>query len=288
MKELIRVTTENGNSLRTLEDVRNMVVANCDRVAKVGNWPAHIPVLSLAERVPSSDERAPGFDAGIACALGLIPTDRQALSCKLHAAYTEEAVAQVRQEIVKLRQWYRNSSWDDTGRDSETMWWLLACSFCTEKQTPDEFLEAVEQFAFYARTVKQEKTADGPACRALNEYDKMSDSYLVAGGVPVATKDGGMQAAYIHGHDLAIQPANFGDDQGLWFVGTYKECGLGLEDFEWDAGHGSTRRYISSGEIDPKGNSGPVHGSKQFVKTGSLWELERVVSVARRHLHKNG
>jgi hypothetical protein len=61
---------------------------------------------------------------------------------------------------------------------------------------------------------------------------------------------------------------------GTWFVGTFRES-LGIpDDFVWGT------------ELDKEGRpmSGPVHGSKNFVKCYSLDELAQVVGIAQRYL----
>lgn len=250
---------------------------NCKRVAELGEWPAWIPPESLVERVPQSSEKREGFDAGIACALDLIPRGKQKLSATLHANYTPEAVAQIRLEIAQLR-WVVDCSLSCSTKtlmralDSETCWWLLACSLCNEEGMDSvEFKRTIEDFV--------ELLADDPmsrVLRAVREADKMSESFDLPGtehecitnrfgNVAVALRDGGMQGAYIHGHDLAIQYMH-----RIWFVGTYFPS-LGLpEDFKWGT------------ETDPESGqptSGPVHGSKQFVKAANMDELMRVLEA---------
>ena len=62
----------------------------------LGNWPVWIENESMTNRIPTKkSDRSAGFDAGIACALDLIPKDRQRLSAILHANYTIEATKQV-------------------------------------------------------------------------------------------------------------------------------------------------------------------------------------------------
>lgn len=231
------------------------------RVAALGAWPAWIGPESLTDRIPVADEEASGFDAGIACALDLIPRDKQQLAAKLHAAYTEEAVEQVRAEIVEL------------DPDSETCWWLAGCAVCIEGRVDrDTFLDQVKQFV---RLAGDRKLRLAEAKRTL---DEMLSTFTVSeqgplAGVPYGEVDGCQQGAYLAGYDLAAMKAEFTDEPALYFLGTFRET-LGLDMFLW------------SGEIDSQGRarSGPVHGSRQFVKCTSFDELARAAAVARRTL----
>jgi hypothetical protein len=233
------------------------VSAAASRLAKLGAWPAYINAEeSLILRIPEGDIKAPGFDAGLACALDMIPRDKQKLSAILHAAYTKQAVEQVRREI-KLA--------DAEFAQSETCWWLAACSVCDEGGIDVQAFDAqIAQFS----VLVEDSLARVAAARA--EYAKMSQLFGLIDGVPVAKADGGMQGAYIAGYEWAIQPA---PQYGLFFVGTFRET-LGLEEFEW------------STKVDDQGRpmSGPVHGSRQFVKASSFDELARVVVKVRERL----
>ncbi len=101
--------------------IRTAVEANAKRVAELGEWPDYIEPGSLLERIPQEGgTKAPGFDAGIACATDMIPRDKQELAARLHANYTKEAVMQVRKEVA------------EKDPDSQTAWWLAACSLCKE------------------------------------------------------------------------------------------------------------------------------------------------------------
>jgi hypothetical protein len=240
-----------------MENVKSLVSVAASRIAELGSWPSYIDAeTSLVSRVPEGEAKAPGFDAGIACALDMIPRDKQKLSAILHAAYTEAAVEQVRREVELA---------DTEFAQSETCWWLSACAVCDEGGIDVELFEAqVVRFG----NLSLDAVARVKAARA--EYAKMSQLFGLIDGVPVAKADGGMQGAYIAGYDWAVQPA---PQYGLFFVGTFRQS-LGLEEFEWSA------------KVDDQGRpmSGPVHGSRQFVKASSFDELARVVAKVRERL----
>ncbi len=232
--------------LNTLSKIRKAVSANAARVKALGNWPEYIDeVASLVERIPTSRTKfAPGFDAGIACALNLIPENKQALSATLHANYTIDAVNQVRRESAKLKV------------DSETCWWLAACSVCDEGCTGRDVLNQIGWFNQLCVRSDLRKS------HALDTLQEMNESFKVIDDVPFAVKDGGMQGAYINGHKFAV-----GAGDGVWFVGTYLDS-LGIPSkFKWGP--------------DSK-LSGPIHGSKQFVKCANLTELNKVISYAKQ------
>lgn len=242
----------------SLEDTRRVVAEQARRVAELGRWPEWIPPASLLERVPLGAEQAAGFDAGIACCLGLIPPARQRLAACLHAAYTPEAVAQVRREAIAMHP------------ESETTWWLAACSVCREGEVDAEaFATQVADFTALARDPGARRRA------AVAEHAAMLGRFSVRSDrLAIAHEDGGMQGAYLAGHRVA---AMWAGHAGLWFVGTY-EPSLGLEGFEW-AEPGDP----AAGEAGVRqGRSGPVHGSRQFVKCADEAELERVVGRLRR------
>ena len=134
-----------GSASGVAERYRAEVATQAPRVASLGVWPPHIdPQASLTGRIPTATATATGFDAGIACALDLIPREHQQLAASLHAAYTPAAIAQVRAEVVALE------------ADSPTGWWLAACSLCVEGElTPAEFVQQVADFTVLARDPKQ-------------------------------------------------------------------------------------------------------------------------------------
>lgn len=239
------------------QNIIETVTAAASRLAELGSWPAYInAVESLTTRVPQSEyQDAPGFDAGIACALDLIPRDKQRLAAILHAAYTPEAVEQVRREAKAM------------DPDSETCWWLAACAICDLHGDGgvvlSEFQEQLEKF--------QELVAD-PAERQLAaklEFEKMSGLFQTVDGVAFGCVDGCMQGAYIAGHAWAVQ---YNPAYGIFFIGTFRES-LGLEGFPF------------SDKKDGKGRpmSGPVHGSMQFVKASSFEELARIIESVEKY-----
>lgn len=245
-----------------ISQIRETVSANMQSVADLGNWPPYINVeQSLLGRLPSEGaEKAPGFDAGIACCLGLIPQEKQALSAALHAAYTEAAVVQVRNET---------SEWD---ADSETTWWLAACSLCLEGQIDETaFLTQVDAFKALAGD-PEARLAAAKTC-----FEEMISSFKLLDGVAFSIKDGGMQGSYIAGHDFAV---GYSETFGIFFLGTFRET-LGLENFSWSD---RTEVVVIDGKEVERPLSGPVHGNRQFVKASSFDELASAVSVVREAL----
>lgn len=238
-----------------VEAILATVKNNATRVKELGKWPPHVSEESLAERVPKQgDDNAPGFDAGIACALDLIAREKQELAATLHGAYTPEAVQKVREEIKNL------------DPDSETCWWLAACSVCEEGGIDqNKFLQQLEDFKTIAADpqFRMEK--------ARQVFDTMtSDFYFdkdIGEDVPYGTKDGCIQGAYIAGYPFAVQ---YNENYGLYFIGTYEES-LGLEGFQW------------SDEKDEEGRakSGPVWGSRQFNMCANREELMRALEVVK-------
>ena len=255
---------------------RNQIEENINSVKALGEWPDYIDArASLLGRIPAMDGTTfgPGFDAGIAVALNLIPWDKQALSAKLHANYSAESVAQVRSEIKAIEDGHEDAMF------SETAHWLLANSVCNEGGvTAKGFVEQVRRFREIQKVCLLSKDdctneewnnmiKDRQAL-ILNTVEKKASVYKVlSDGVVMTSIDGGLQGAYINGYEWGVlwaQPYN------LFFIGTYRES-LGLEDFEW------------SSAVTDKGEtlSGPVHGSQQFVKCASIDELNRAVAVVK-------
>jgi hypothetical protein len=237
-----------------IDKVRTTVAANADRVAKLGEWPPYIEPGSLLERIPKEGgEKAAGFDAGIACATNLIPEDRQKLAACLHANYSKEAVLQIRQEAAAKNP------------DSETAWWLAACAVCKEGGIDQEaFLKQIEDFKILAANPEERGDA------AQKEFAVMTSAFTLKEGVPYGEKDGCIQGAYIAGYPFGSE---YSSNYGIYFIGTYEDS-LGLEDFKW------------SDEKDEKGRakSGPVFGSKQFVKCASEDEWRRAMEVVKAKL----
>jgi hypothetical protein len=244
-----RCQTSAGARGVEIEAVRAQVDAAAVRLGELGSWPEWYDRGYLAERVPSFELPAAGFDAGIACALDLIPRNRQKLAACLHAAYTEAVVGQVRRETVRL------------DPDSQSTWWLAACSVCTEGQlSPAEFFAQIAQF--------RELVADPAARLAAAErcFAEMNVSFAVEDGIAFSRVDGGMQGAYVAGYDLA---GMYGEEADLYFLGTFRKS-LGLENFAW------------SEETDEQGRlrSGPVGGSRQFVKCANKTEYRAAAAQA--------
>ena len=230
-----------------------IVRENALRVAQLGDWAdCGDPVNAMLSRVPTDNyTHAAGFDAGIACCLDIIPRDNQKLSATLHANYTPAAVEQIQREIF--------------ARDfvnTDTCWWLFCCSFCSEEQTAYEYMETSLKCAEIA------KDSDMRLELARNELFKMNNRFVLQkDGIALVTGNGGAQGAYIAGHTIAIEPMH-----GIWFVSTYEES-LGLpEDFEWED---------PPTEENPLSDSGPVWGSKNYVKAANFKELARVLECVK-------
>ncbi len=251
---LLMIDGVNQFSPTDLDFLREQVRQSVPRIAALGNWPAYIDgEKSLVSRVPTMLETAHGFDAGIACALNMIPAEKQKLSAILHAAYTEAAVEQVRREG------------EDLNPESETTWWLAACSICEEGRiSSDAFLDQLHAFRALTHDSFERVRAAG---RTLAS---MRTSYVLMDGIPLITKDGGLQGAYISGYDWGVQ---YNEAYGLFFIGTFRES-LGLEDFPFSKRVDTQNRPMS----------GPVHGSRQFVKASSIQELEAITRFVRDHL----
>lgn len=246
---------ESERILAQLRDIRRVVAANAERLAKTGGWPGWIKPDSILERIPdAADDVAPGFDAGIACTLDLIPRDKQELSARLHANYDKDAVMKIRDEIASL------------DPNSETAWWLAACYVCgTEEQANGaQFLAQIEQFKQIAKDENERLRV------ARAEIDHIRSSFTLKYGVPFGTKDGCIQGAYVAGYPFG---SSYSEGYGIYFIGTYEDS-LGLEDFPW------------SDEKDEKDRpkSGPVFGSKQFVKCANEDEWRRAIAVVQQKL----
>ncbi len=254
-KESLLVLSQNSELAKNIEGIRALVESNSERIKALGSWPAYMDAGSLVTRVPSDEKTtAPGFDAGIACALNLIPSDKQRLSAILHGAYTPEAVGQVRREVKDLQY------------GSETFYWLLACSICEEG--------GINAEAFFAQIEKFKMLLENPSlaiAAVVSEYSKMISTFGVdpelGENVPYGEIDGCMQGAYIAGHPFAVL---YNENFGIFFIGTYEET-LGLESFDWSL------------EKDEAGRakSGPVFSSRQFVKCKDKEELKRALEFVK-------
>ncbi len=187
----------------SLEEIRDRVGNESERVAELGNWPVWMKpnaAESLTNRVPGADNTAPGFDAGIACTLGLIPEDKQALSAALHGAYTPEKIAQVCQEVR------------DMNADSETAWWLAACKLCAEGEAIDEAKFKKQLSDFEDITADPEARLEAAkSCYAEKINGFETETY----GIPFGEKDGCMQGAYIAGYPVASM---YADHYGIFFI----------------------------------------------------------------------
>ncbi len=249
--------TETVSNL-SLEEIRERVGNESERVAELGNWPVWMKpnaAKSLASRIPMAGDTAPGFDAGIACTLGLIPEDKQELSASLHAAYTPEKIAQVRKEVQNMN------------ADSETARWLAACKECAGDEHVDEekFRKQLSDFDDIAVDPEARlEAANSCYAEKINGFE--IDTY----GIPFGKKDGCMQAAYIAGHPVASM---YADNYRIFFIGTPHES-LGLEDFDWED--------PDRPEDNHQGNSGPVFGSKQFIKCANEDEFRRALEVIKK------
>lgn len=225
--------------------LRQQIEEGGPRVAHLGGWPDHIDPTCLRGRIPGpGDTNAPGFDAGIACALGLIPLERQLLSARLHANYTKAAMEQVRRELERPE------------ADSETVWWLAACSVCQEG--------GIDEGGFLLQLAHFVELAVAPERRlaAVRTYtDHLKRSYSLRDGVPYGEHDSAVIAAYLDGHAFGTM---YNSLQQCYYIGTY-EASLGLEDFPWSQ---VTERL---GET----RSGPVFGSRQFVRCNTSEEYAR-------------
>ncbi len=246
-------TQETGEGLETLplEDLRTMVRQEGARVKELGEWhPAVDTEKSLVARIPETEETqaAPGFDAGLACTLDLIPRDKQKLAAMMHANINPPAIQQIRSEI---------QSWDP---DSETVWWLAACNVCDEGNIDGEKFRG-------QLTVFQELAAD-PEKRlaaAKAEYQKMTQSVdTTQFGIPFGTVDGCMHGAYISGYPIA---GMYAPEYGIFFIGTFDTpINNALADFPWK----------NPDQEGQRGTSGMI--APQFFKCADEDEFRKVIA----------
>jgi hypothetical protein len=245
--------------MSSLQYILDTISVNMDRVAKLGQWPEHHDVeKALLGRIPRRGRTAPGFDAGVACALGMIPRPRQELACKLHANYDEDSVETVRHELAYG---------DEEFAYTDTCWWLAACSVCKEGN--------VDLMTFRCQLDGFQKLMSDPEARvaaARKCYrETMASTFVVMpDGVVFTSVDGGAQGAYLAGHDIVV---SWAQNYGIFFLSTFRPS-LGLEEFAW------------SDAVDAKGQamSGSVRGSRQFVKCATFDEVMRALAIARAHL----
>jgi len=249
-------STLGANFEKDLTEIREKARDAIARLQKLGQWPVYVDGgMSILGRIPREAGRGEGLDAGLACALDLIPRNKQRLSTILHAAYTMKAVEQVRHEIIDLTS------------DSETCWWLAMSSLCVEDKLVDENRFVVQLH----EAVHLAEHAHARLAAAKRELGIMATAFEEIRGVPFVIRDGGLQGAYIAGgYDWGVQYRS-----GLFFIGTIRES-LGLENFLFSDWEDCMGRPMS----------GPVHGSQQFVKVSSFDELARATAAVEAHLGK--
>lgn len=241
-----------------LMSIISLCEQHADRLSNLGSWPEWFDAQeSLAGRVPTDGKTSPGFDAGLACVLGIIPEAKQTLAATLHAAYTPAAVEQVRRETA-----------DTMDADSESAWWLAMCSVCKEGEVDETmFLQQIEQ----AKLLAADPAARAMAARA--ELDAMKKKFTRLGdGTPFAVQDGGLQGAYLSGHAWGVL---YVEAYGIFFIGTY-QASLGLVEADF--------AFSTRVDADGRAMSGPVFGSRQFIKVSDLDELARACAVVRKTL----
>jgi hypothetical protein len=108
------------------------------------------------------------------------------------------------------------------------------------------------------------------ATAANAAFVDMTRNFQVIDGIPFSIKDGGLQGAYIAGYDWGV---HYEEAYGLFFIGTFRTS-LGLDTFPFSDRKDEAGRPMS----------GPVHGSRQFVKVSSFKELEAATRFVREHL----
>jgi hypothetical protein len=256
-----------------IQDIYECAEVGLPHVRKLGKWPNYVSDESILSRIPKEKySTAPGFDAGVAACMGYIPPSKAALACKLHASYSEEAIDQLRDETKAI---FGNS---------EACWWLAACSLCEEASEVTQlgFIQQIigmqrvyfsEQVRLQAATREYSKMVKGLDYQSIFNRDDFvyaKDGFLI----PIVYEDGKAQGAYLTGYPVVVTEVSINE---LYFVSTYKKVGLGLENFNW------------SNKKDKKGRdrSGPVHGSKQFVKCADFGELNRALEIVVEHQLNN-
>ncbi|MBU1534786.1 hypothetical protein KKF84_05670, partial [Myxococcota bacterium] len=197
----------------TIETIVERINAAVERIAETGNWPEIIDRRgTLLKRIPQEGAKAAGFDAGIAAALDLIPRDKQKLISTLHAAYSSQAVEQIREESQKMLP------------HTETCWWLAASSIVTHG--------SVDEYKFMDQIADFELLRNDPLLRrdvAIEMFTTMIESFKLVHGIPFSIRSRGLQGAYLAGFRFAVQ---YEEEEGVFYIGTYKES-LGLEEFPW-------------------------------------------------------
>lgn len=249
-----------------IAQIHALCVKNGRAVAILGEWPAQIDVAeSLAGRIPTADTPRSGLDAGLATALGLMPPHAGRLAATLHAAYTPAAVEQIRAEIEKTQ----SGRWQVADAHSATCWWLAACRLCIEGDEVNEKTFRRQLLDFHA-LVTDAAARKAAADSMLNE---MIRSFDTRRGYAFGTVDGALQGAYIAGHDVAVLHHQ---TRNMYFIGTFRPS-LGLETFPFANG------------TDDRGRptSGPVHGSRQYVKCATEAEMQAAMESVKKHFAKS-
>jgi hypothetical protein len=250
----------NSGKAECLDWLRQAVAQGAERVALLGEWPANIDAeKTLVGRVPLPGRTAAGFDAGLACALDLIPRSNQRMAAALHANISVGLMRQAAREAARVN--------DDPG--SATAWWLAACSICCETGVDAvEFIQQLTDFIGLCRLPKARSSA------AVEEYQAMLNSFSLSKGYPYGERDGCMLGAYLAGYPVATE---FAPNTGAYFIGTQLPD-LGLAEFSWSC----------SPQDDPSCRSGPVAGSAQYVRCADAAEFEAALIEVDRHLRLRG
>ena len=177
------------------------------------------------------------------------------LACKLHAAYTQDAVEQVIEEMK------------DLNANSGTAWWLAACTICEKWDIgQSDFLQQIELF----KNLKNNEKNFVEVSKKEYEY-MISLTEKTTYKFPYGTVDWAMQWAYLTGNTYGTMYAK---KYGIYLVWTYKDS-LWLEDYDWSKYHP---------ERDPnnsKEDSWPVFWSKQFIKCANEEQFLDVMKIVQ-------
>lgn len=243
-----------------IDDLCRVVEENSARVAEQGAWPESKIPRRMARNIPRGDMIALGLDAGIACALDLIPRDKQTLAAGLCGEFTSERVKQVRREVIL--------SFDlsePLDPDCESAWWLAAFSLYSRKGVnEDTFRRQLVAFEGMAKNLDNRLEAIYKAC-----IDIMESFQVLGDGTPFSIEPYGLQCAYLDGHSWAVQ---YYSGCSAFFIGTFHSS-LGLEDFAWSEHKDAIGDAVS----------GPVHGSQQLVMCSTPEELAAALAIVRKH-----
>ncbi|MBU1219933.1 hypothetical protein KKF34_07975 [Myxococcota bacterium] len=249
---------DTGDFVNDIFKIREIVQTNMDRVASLGHWDPSINVkAALLDRVPEPGRKATGFDAGIAAAMNLIPPDKQALSCVLHAAYNVDAIKQILIES------------EDMHYNSETCWWLAASNIKIETGvTVDDFLQQVSDFDILSQEPLLRRDV------ANEMFLKLKNNFKLVDGVPFTTVKYGLSGCYLAGYNFGV---HYEEATGTFYIGTYHET-LGLDDFP----------FSDLRSPDGKCPSGRVFGSRQYVRLFSISELSLALETVKNHFSATG